>query len=50
MSKIALIPGITGQDGSYLVEFLLAEEDTVHGLIWRASTFHTHTSGPMACM
>jgi GDP-D-mannose dehydratase len=41
MSKVALITGITGQDGSYLTELLLAEGYTVHGLIRRASTFHT---------
>lgn len=37
----ALITGITGQDGSYLAEFLLAKGYTVHGLIRRASTFNT---------
>ncbi len=41
MSNVALITGITGQDGSYLVEFLLAKGYTVHGLIRRASTFNT---------
>ncbi len=41
MSKTALITGITGQDGSYLAEFLLAKGYTVHGLIRRASTFNT---------
>jgi GDPmannose 4,6-dehydratase len=39
--KIALITGITGQDGSYLAEFLLAKEYEVHGIIRRASTFNT---------
>lgn len=39
--KIALITGITGQDGSYLAEFLLAKGYEVHGLIRRASTFNT---------
>ncbi len=39
--KRALITGVTGQDGSYLTEFLLAKEYEVHGLIRRASTFHT---------
>jgi len=39
--KTALITGITGQDGSYLAELLLAKGYTVHGLIRRASTFHT---------
>ncbi|MBA3891236.1 MAG: GDP-mannose 4,6-dehydratase [Gemmatimonadaceae bacterium] len=37
----ALITGITGQDGSYLAEHLLAEGYEVHGLIRRASTFNT---------
>ena len=39
--KKALITGITGQDGSYLAEFLLAKGYEVHGLIRRASTFNT---------
>jgi GDPmannose 4,6-dehydratase len=37
----ALITGITGQDGSYLAEFLLAKGYDVHGVIRRASTFNT---------
>ena len=37
----ALITGITGQDGSYLAELLLAKGYEVHGLIRRASTFNT---------
>ncbi|MBF8277585.1 MAG: GDP-mannose 4,6-dehydratase [Candidatus Brocadiaceae bacterium] len=37
----ALITGITGQDGSYLAEFLLSKGYEVHGLIRRASTFNT---------
>ncbi len=41
MPKIALITGITGQDGSYLAEFLLDKGYTVHGLVRRSSTFHT---------
>jgi GDPmannose 4,6-dehydratase len=41
MSKRALITGITGQDGSYLAEFLLAKGYEVHGLVRRASTFNT---------
>jgi len=40
--KRALITGITGQDGSYLAEFLLAKNYEVHGIIRRASTFNTH--------
>jgi GDPmannose 4,6-dehydratase len=39
--KTAFITGITGQDGSYLAEFLLAKGYKVHGLIRRASTFNT---------
>ena len=39
--KKALITGITGQDGSYLAEMLLAKGYEVHGLIRRASTFNT---------
>ncbi|MCK5553535.1 MAG: GDP-mannose 4,6-dehydratase, partial [Deltaproteobacteria bacterium] len=39
--KRALITGITGQDGSYLAEFLLSKEYEVHGLIRRSSTFNT---------
>ncbi len=41
MAKKALITGITGQDGSYLAEFLLAKGYEVHGIIRRASTFNT---------
>ena len=40
-SRRALITGITGQDGSYLAEFLLSKGYEVHGLIRRASTFNT---------
>jgi GDPmannose 4,6-dehydratase len=39
--KTALITGITGQDGSYLAEFLLSKRYEVHGLIRRASSFNT---------
>lgn len=39
--KKALITGITGQDGSYLAEFLLAKGYQVHGIVRRASTFNT---------
>jgi len=39
--KKALITGITGQDGSYLAEFLLYKEYEVHGLIRNSSTFNT---------
>lgn len=41
MRKKALITGITGQDGSYLAEFLLEKGYEVHGIIRRASTFNT---------
>lgn len=41
MKRIALITGITGQDGSYLTELLLAKGYEVHGIIRRASTFNT---------
>jgi GDPmannose 4,6-dehydratase len=41
MNKKALITGITGQDGSYLTEFLLEKGYEVHGVIRRASTFNT---------
>ena len=41
MIERALITGITGQDGSYLAEFLLSKSYEVHGLIRRASTFNT---------
>jgi len=41
MAKKALISGITGQDGSYLAEFLLAKGYEVHGIVRRASTFNT---------
>jgi GDPmannose 4,6-dehydratase len=40
-SKIALITGITGQDGSYLAEFLLKKKYIVHGIIRRSSSFNT---------
>ena len=39
--KRALITGITGQDGSYLADFLLKKDYEVHGIIRRASTFNT---------
>lgn len=54
-NKVALITGITGQDGAYLAEFLLAKGYTVHGIKRRSSSFNTaridhlyqdpHTSG-----
>jgi GDPmannose 4,6-dehydratase len=39
--KTALITGITGQDGSYLAEFLLAKGYVVHGIVRRSSSFNT---------
>ena len=41
MAKVALITGITGQDGSYLAEFLLDKEYLVHGIKRRSSLFNT---------
>ena len=41
MSKIALITGVTGQDGAYLSEFLLQKGYTVHGIKRRSSLFNT---------
>jgi len=41
MSKTALITGVTGQDGAYLAEFLLAKGYEVHGLKRRSSSFNT---------
>lgn len=42
MSKVALITGITGQDGSYLAELLLEKGYEVHGIVRRASMINTH--------
>lgn len=39
--KVALITGITGQDGSYLTELLLKKGYIVHGIIRRSSSFNT---------
>ena len=39
--KVALITGITGQDGSYLAEFLLKKGYIVHGIKRRTSLFNT---------
>ena len=41
MKKIALITGITGQDGSYLAEFLLKKNYIVHGIKRKSSSFNT---------
>src|SRR6266487_6452471 len=40
-SKVALITGVTGQDGAYLAEFLLAKGYIVHGVKRRSSSFNT---------
>jgi len=40
-ARVAFITGITGQDGSYLAELLLAKGYQVHGIIRRASMFNT---------
>jgi len=41
MTKIALITGISGQDGSYLLELLLSKDYEVHGMLRRSSSFNT---------
>ena len=41
MRKVALITGITGQDGSYLAEFLVEKGYEVHGIMRRSSSFNT---------
>jgi len=41
LKKLALITGITGQDGSYLAELLLDKGYEVHGIIRRSSSFNT---------
>lgn len=41
MGKVALITGITGQDGAYLTEFLIKKGNTVHGIKRRSSMFNT---------
>jgi len=41
MKKVALITGVSGQDGSYLVDFLLVKGYEVHGIIRRSSSFNT---------
>jgi GDPmannose 4,6-dehydratase len=45
--RIALITGVTGQDGSYLAELLLKKDYEVHGLLRRASTFTTRRLDPI---
>ena len=46
--KIALITGITGQDGAYLADFLLAKGYLVHGVKRRSSSLNT-TKLPWCC-
>ena len=41
MRKVALITGITGQDGSFLAEFLIEKGYEVHGIMRRSSSFNT---------
>ena len=41
MKKIALLTGITGQDGSFLAEFLIEKGYEVHGILRRSSSFNT---------
>ena len=41
MKKVALITGITGQDGSYLAEYLLKKNYKVHGIKRKSSSFNT---------
>ena len=41
MKKVALISGITGQDGSFLAEFLIDKGYEVHGILRRSSSFNT---------
>ena len=41
MAKKALITGITGQDGSFLAEFLIEKGYEVHGILRRSSSFNT---------
>ena len=41
LNKVALITGITGQDGAYLADFLLSKGYEVHGIKRRSSSFNT---------
>jgi len=54
MSKVAFITGITGQDGSYLAEFLLSKGYRVHGMVRRSSSSNTgridHITDPRICL
>jgi len=40
-APVALITGVTGQDGAYLAEFLLGKGYVVHGMLRRSSSFNT---------
>ena len=46
-ARTALITGITGQDGSYLAEFLLSKGYDVHGIVRRSSLINTHRIDPI---
>ncbi len=46
MNKVALISGVTGQDGSYLCELLLDKGYDVHGIIRKSSSFNTFRKMP----
>ena len=46
-AKVALITGITGQDGSYLAELLLEKGYEVHGIVRRSSLINTHRIDPI---
>jgi len=50
MTRRALITGITGQDGSYLAEFLLEKGYEVHGIKRRASQFNTQRIDHITCV
>src|SRR5229473_6348083 len=45
--KVALIAGVTGQDGAYLAEFLLSKGYVVHGIKRRSSSFNTERIDPL---
>ena len=47
MAKRALITGVTGQDGSYLAEFLLSQGYEVCGMVRRSSTLNFERIGPL---
>ena len=50
LDKVALITGITGQDGSYLAEFLLSKGYEVHGIKRRSSSFNTDRIDNLKCL